>query len=114
MACSLFVGRLVGALELVDLSLQAFQLNAFRLQPLGFPLLGLPLLCLQTVRFNAFLAAALALQPFGLLVGGSSGGFESFFFCSPGAFGSQSSSFSQLGLSLLGHAAHPLHAGRVH
>ena len=107
MARSLFVGRLFSALELVDLSLQAFQLNAFRLQPLGFPLLGLSLLCLQTVRLDAFLATALALQPLRLLGGGSSGGFESFFFCSLGAFGSQSSSLSLLGLACLASRCPP-------
>ena len=56
------------------------------------------------MRFDALLATALALQPLGLLGGGSSGGFESFFFCSPGALGSQSGSFSLLGLGLFGLA----------
>ena len=104
MAGSLFVGRLLGALEFVDLGLQAFKFNAFRLQPLGFPLLRVPLLRLQAMRFDPRLAAALALQPLGLLGGGLAGGFKSLLLLSPGAFDSQSSSRGLRGVGVLGLA----------
>jgi hypothetical protein len=70
-ARSLVSRPLLGALQFLDLGLDALELFSFGFALLGFPSFGFPSLDLQSMRFDPLLTAPFPFQPLHLLSGGS-------------------------------------------